>query len=281
MQLTHYSQDSAADDNAWPIVRYYALALNMLQNKPWSTNSFLELHNTVEMWSQIPADVWIDLHSQKWNPSVLYKWSMATENMQQAALNTRPAGKYHAETLHIRMGAGLLEQCFRGRPLLLDTELHWTLWDVFYGEQVFQTSPDLPRRIDLLSKAAPASFEHAITDFYQRSAGIVMVNQTSCASLLQMDMRLGHPLTMCSGALLIYFRFKNKNRHTFESIENRYPFLLKGFDIHLSLYPNIDDALLNAASLIDHWQNTIHGVSTNELLRGEPLMLPADLESAL
>lgn len=273
-ELTHYSHNSHADDNAWPIVRYYALALNMLQNKPWNANSFLQLHNTVELWSQIPEDVWIALHSQRWNPSALYKWSIATEKMQQTALNTRPAGKYHAEPLHIRMGAGILEQCFRGLPLLLDAEFHWTLWDVFYGEQVFQTSPDLPRRIDLLSKATPASFEHAITEFYQRSEG--MVNQTSCASLLQMDMRLGHPLTTCSGALLLYFRFQHKNRHTFDSIENRYPLLLKGFDIHLNLYPDVNDALQHAPALMGHWQRAIHGDMPDE-----PLTLPSNLESVL
>lgn len=270
-QLSHYGQDTLPSDNAWPIVRYYALALDKLQNAPWHPNAFLLLHDTTELWHQIPADIWLELQREQWNPTVLYQWSLDNEKIQQDALNTRAPGNYHAEPLHVRMGAGILEQCFKGLPILLDPSVHWDLWRVFYGEQIFQTSPDLTKRIGMLALATPASFEHAITEFYQSAPHLW--TQPSCAHILKMNMALGHPLTTCSGVLLLYFRFKSKGRVVFASIEKRYPKLLAGFDMHLALYPDVNDALFYAPALMGYWMHAVHGQDNEGIIP-----LPADVE---
>ena len=259
-KLDYYTLDSGAGDNAWPIVRYYSLALEKFRNTPWHTHSFLLLHNTFEMWSTIPANVWLALQQQQWNPTALYQWSLDNKDIQQKAFNTRIIGQFHAEPLHIRMGASILEQYFKGLPLLLNSSVHWNLWDVFYGEQVYQTSPDLPKRINLLALATPGSFEHAITEFYQLSPG--MWTQASCASILDMDMTQGDCLTTCAGVLLLYSRFQFKGRKVFANIEKRYPRLLAGFDLHLALYSDINDAVFNAPALMGHWMRVVHGKDT-------------------
>lgn len=272
-QLEHYHHEQDAENNAWPIVRYYTLALERLQKKPWHSNAYLELHNTVEQWPNIPPSVWKALHAQQWDATPLYQWSLDNEDIQQNTLNARPAGKYHAEPLHVRMGAGLLTQYFRELPLLVDSSVHWNLWTVFQGEECYHTSSDLTRKIELLCQATPASFEHAITEFYQRSEH--MFNQARCATLLKMDMSLGHQLTTCCGVLLLYMRFRFKGRKVFQSIEKRYPALLEGLDVHLAIYPDVCAALVNAPAIMDHWMRAVHGQAVST-----PLELPSNLESA-
>ena len=272
-ELDHYTLDSAAGENAWPIVRYYTLALDKLQNSPWHPHSFLLLHNTFDLWEKIPANVWLALHQQQWSPTTLYQWSLDNKNIQQTTLNTRTPGKFHAEPLHIRMGTGILEQYFKGLPLLLDSSVHWNLWDVFYGEQVYQASPDLAKRIDLMASATPGCFEHAITEFYQLAPE--MWTQTSCTSILNMDMTQGDRLTTCSGVLLLYSRFQARGRKAFASIEKRYPLLLAGFDFHLTLYPDINDALFHAPALMGHWMRSVHGSASED-----SICLPENLDAS-
>lgn len=273
-QLDHYTLNTNASENAWPIVRYYTLALEKLKHGPWQAYSFLLLHNTFEVWEKIPVSVWLALQQQQWNPTGLYQWSLNNGSIQQTTLNTRSAGQFHAEPLHIRMGAGILEQCFKELPLLLDSSVHWNLWDVFYGEQVYQTSKDLQRRIELLALATPGCFEHAITEFYQLAPG--MWTQASCTYILNMDMAQGHSLTTCSGVLLLYARFQFRGRKAFSSIEKRYPTLLAGLDLHLALYPDIDTALLYAPALLEHWRRAVYGKGTDDTL-----CLPENMDSGV
>lgn len=269
----HYAPQYSAFEHAWPIARYYTLALETLKTQPCKTESFLLLHDTIELWSRIPSEVWLALQ-QQWSATALYKWSMDNENVQQTALNTRIPGKFHAEPLHDRMGVAILEKCANGLPLLLDASVHGDLWRVFNGEQIYQTRHDLTKRIDKLVLAAPASFEYAVTGFYQRSPGLWTHNRV--AVILNMDMTQGHPLTVCSSLLLLYadWRYHLMEHKIFAGIQSRYPALLSGFDLHLALYPNKDDALLHTPAIMDHWMRSVHNQNCEE-----SVALPNNLES--
>lgn len=271
-KLGDFHQPSEADVNADAIARYYNEALHQLQKKPWNAAAFLEMHNSVECWPSIPDDVWAALHRQHWNPTALYEWSLENDPIQQRTLNTR-AHAYNAEPLHVRMGAGLLHHCFNGQPLLADENIHWNLWTVFHGEEVYHTSKDLPRKIGLLAKATPGSFEHAITEFYQHAEKMFILK--SCQHLLNMDMTKGEPFTTCSGLLLLY-QTHRRHPQLFAKLDTTYPGLFSGFDVHLALYPDINDALLQAPALMPSWYRTVHGRPIQE-----PLALPSDLDDTV
>ncbi len=257
-------------DVAQAISRYYTISWASLINTDWHTPAFLQFYSTFEKWSNIGPGVWHELQSTNLteNATALYKWSLENQRAQDEILRrSRPLSM---EPLHARIAHANLDNAVEGRALLLGTSVHWNLWTIFNEGSLILPKNRFSRYVTALSLVTPISFEHAITECYQHEPK--RFTNKSCMALLNMDITRGHALTTCSGVLLLYHRFREPTSKTMAAFRKKHPNLLEGFDVHLGVYPDINDALLHANALMPHWQRCIHQVGDNE-----SLALPANL----
>lgn len=253
-----------ARDLAQAIVRYMAVSWTNLTTGTWHTPAFFEFYRTFEQWQNIPVDAWMELANASMNTTALYQWSLDNQRAQEQLLQSKYPKNLSYEPLHTYIARTNLEHAFEERPLLLDTSVHWNLWTLFGEESLGLRSACFSRQVCKLAMATPISFEHAITECYQQASW--RFNQKSCRALLDMDFASGHALTTCCGVLLLYHRFRTKGRRVLSGVQKRYPGLLHGFEIHLGVYGDIDNALLHANALMEHWQRIVlHQGSANSI----------------
>ncbi len=252
-----YSSECVQDkDIAHAIARYCRASWTNVQTLSQHRPAVLAFYRTFEKWPNISASVWMDLTATALNLTAFYQWSLDNQRFQDQMLNTKYPSELSLELLHTYLARANLKHALAGRPLLLNSSVHWNLWTIFYEESLGVPSSCFSQNVQALSAITPISFEHAITECYQQAPH--RFNQKSCRALLEMDFTQGHGLTTCCGVLLLYSRFQSKGQRTLEGVKKRYPGLLEGFEIHLGIYTDIDNALVHADALMDHWHRTVH-----------------------